>query len=175
MLAISKQRQGFLAVVTTIIISFILSAKAAFALVGINEVQSGDLLLKTSDPGQYVEAPKVATDYTTTVTGPVARTVVTQQFYNPSDSFVEGVYVFPLPDNSAVDTLKIISGTHVIVGEVKEKQEARRVYEQAKADGHAAALLEQQRPNMFINSVANIGPHEKVLVQIEYQIGRAHV
>ena len=169
MSAISKQRQGFLAVVIIITTSFILSAKAAFALVGINEVQSGDLLLKTSDPGKYVEAPKVATDYTTTVTGPVARTVVTQQFYNPSESFVEGVYVFPLPDNSAVDTLKIISGTRVIVGEVKEKQEAKRVYEQAKADGHAAALLEQQRPNMFINSVANIGPHEKVLVQIEYQ------
>ena len=169
MLAISSQRQGFLAVVITIITSFILFTKAAFALVGFNEVQSGDLLLKTSDPGKYVEAPKVATDYTTTVTGPVARTVVTQQFYNPSESFVEGVYVFPLPDNSAVDTLKIISGTRVIVGEVKEKQEAKRVYEQAKADGHAAALLEQQRPNMFTNSVANIGPHEKVLVQFEYQ------
>ena len=169
MLSKSTQRQGFLAVVTIVITSFVFFAKAAFALVGMNEVQSGDLLLKTSDPGKYVEAPKVATDYTTTVTGPVARTVVTQQFYNPSDTFVEGVYVFPLPDQSAVDTLKIVSGTRVIVGEVKEKLEAKRVYEQAKADGHAAALVEQLRPNMFTNSVANIGPHEKVLVQIEYQ------
>ncbi len=149
--------------------SFFILAKAAFALVGINDMQSGALLLKTKDPNHFIEAPKVATDYTTTVSGPTARTTVTQQFYNPSDQWIEGVYVFPLPDNSAVDTLKIVSGTHVIVGEVKEKQQAKQEYEEAKAKGQSAALLEQLRPNMFTNSVANIGPHEKILVQIEYQ------
>ncbi|WP_246715247.1 marine proteobacterial sortase target protein [Aestuariivirga litoralis] len=149
--------------------SFLILAKAAFAVVGINDMQSGSLLFNTKDANKFVEAPKVATDYTTTVSGPTARTVVTQQFYNPSDSWIEGVYVFPLPDNSAVDTLKIVSGTRVIVGEVKEKVEAKQEYEKAKADGKSAALLEQVRPNLFTNSVANIGPHEKILVQIEYQ------
>ena len=134
-----------------------------------NDMQSGGLLLKSSEAGKYLEAPRVATDYTVTVSGPTARTIVTQQFNNPSDGWVEGVYVFPLPDNSAVDTLKIVSGTRVIVGEVKEKQEAKVIYETAKNNGEAAALLEQERPNMFTNSVANIGPHEKVVVQIEYQ------
>jgi Ca-activated chloride channel family protein len=57
----------------------------------------------------------------------------------------------------------------VIVGEVKERQEAKVIYETAKASGQAAALLEQERPNLFTNSVANIGPHETVIVQIEYQ------
>jgi len=146
-----------------------LAASAARAVVGINDEQSGALLFKTTDPNHYIEAPKVATDYTTTVSGPTARTVVTQQFYNPSDQWIEGVYVFPLPDNSAVDTLKIVSGSRVIVGAVKEKVEAKREYEEAKASGKSAALLEELRPNMFTNSVANIGPHEKVLVQIEYQ------
>ena len=167
--ATHTQRRLGLVAVLSLIMQMLLMAKVAFAFVTPNDMQSGNLLLKSSEPGQYVEAPKVATDYTTTVSGPTARTVVTQQFYNPSDGWVEGVYVFPLPDNSAVDTLKIVSGTRVIVGEVKEKQAAKAIYEKAKDNGQAAALLEQDRPNMFTNSVANIGPHEKVLVQIEYQ------
>ncbi len=149
-----------------------MTAQAAFAsarLVTPNDMTAGSLLLKSSEEGKYIAAPAVASDYTVTISGPTGRTVVTQQFYNPSDAWVEGVYVFPLPDNSAVDTLKIVSGTRVIVGEVKEKQEAKVIYEEAKNKGEAAALLEQDRPNMFTNSVANIGPHEKILVQIEYQ------
>ena len=149
-----------------------ITAQAVFAsarLVTPNDMNAGSLLLKSSEAGKYIAAPAVASDYTVTISGPTGRTVVTQQFYNPSDAWVEGVYVFPLPENSAVDTLKIVSGTRVIVGEVKEKQEAKVIYEEAKNRGEAAALLEQERPNMFTNSVANIGPHEKVLVQIEYQ------
>jgi Ca-activated chloride channel homolog len=149
-----------------------MTAQAAFAsarLVTPNDMTAGSLLLKSNEAGKYIAAPAVASDYTVTISGPTGRTVVTQQFYNPSDAWVEGVYVFPLPDNSAVDTLKIVSGTRVIVGEVKEKQEAKAIYEEAKNNGEAAALLEQDRPNMFTNSVANIGPHEKILVQIEYQ------
>ena len=149
-----------------------MTAQAAFAsarLVTPNDMTAGSLLLKSNEAGKYIAAPAVASDYTVNISGPTGRTVVTQQFYNPSESWVEGVYVFPLPDNSAVDTLKIVSGTRVIVGEVKEKQEAKAIYEEAKNKGEAAALLEQERPNMFTNSVANIGPHEKVLVQIEYQ------
>ena len=149
-----------------------MTAHAAFSsarLVTPNDMTAGSLLLKSNEAGKYIAAPAVASDYTVTISGPTGRTVVTQQFYNPSDAWVEGVYVFPLPDNSAVDTLKIVSGTRVIVGEVKEKQEAKAIYQEAKNNGEAAALLEQDRPNMFTNSVANIGPHEKILVQIEYQ------
>ncbi len=169
MLFTHPRRRPALAAFFIFLSTFLLMAKAAFAFVGINDEKSGALLLKTSDPNKFIEAPKVATDYTTTISGPTARTVVTQQFYNPSEGFVEGVYVFPLPDDSGVDTLKIVSGTRVIVGEVKEKVEAKQIYEEAKAKGQSAALLEQLRPNMFTNSVANIGPHEKIVVQIEYQ------
>ena len=171
--AISLQRSSnFLARLITAATVFISSAFAIEIkpnLVTPNDMQSGGLLLKSSEAGKYLEAPRVATDYTVTVSGPTARTIVTQQFNNPSDGWVEGIYVFPLPENSAVDSLKIISGTRVIVGEVKEKQEAKVIYETAKNNGEAASLLEQDRPNMFTNSVANIGPHEKILVQIEYQ------
>ena len=145
------------------------AGEAKLALITPNDVKAGSLLLKSREGGKYLEAPRLATDFNVTISGPTARTIVTQRFENPADGFVEGVYVFPLPENSAVDTLKIIAGNRVIVGEVKERQEAKVIYETAKASGQAAALLEQERPNIFTNSVANIGPHETVIVQIEYQ------
>jgi Ca-activated chloride channel family protein len=134
-----------------------------------NDMGTGALLFKSDRPGKYVEAPVVATDFEVTVSGPIARTRVTQRFENPADGWVEGVYVFPLPDGSAVDTLKMVVGNRVIVGDVKEKQEAKLIYEEAKAQGQKAALLEQERPNLFTNNVANIGPHETIVIQMEYQ------
>ncbi|NJM30252.1 MAG: marine proteobacterial sortase target protein [Rhizobiales bacterium] len=145
------------------------AAERQLAFVTPNDMKSGSLLLKSTEGGKYLEAPKLATDYTVTVSGPTARTIVTQRFENPAAGWVEGVYVFPLPENSAVDTLKIVAGNRVLVGTVKERQEAKQVYEEAKAQGQTAALLEQERPNLFTNSVANIGPGETVVVQIEYQ------
>jgi Ca-activated chloride channel family protein len=133
------------------------------------QVGTGSLLLRTTKPGSYVEAPRVATDFTITVNGPIARTQVTQRFENPTDGWVEGVYVFPLPENSAVDVLKMVVGNRVIVGDIKERQEAKQIYETAKAAGQKAALLEQERPNLFTSSVANIGPGDSIVIQIEYQ------
>ena len=129
---------------------------------------SGSLLLKTIRGG-FVEAPRVATDYTVSVSGLTSRTILTQRFTNPARGWVEGVYVLPLPETAAVDTLKIVSGNRFITGEVREKQHAKFIYEKAKAKGQTASLLEQERPNIFTNSVANIGPGETVVVQIEYQ------
>ncbi|HWA90132.1 MAG TPA: marine proteobacterial sortase target protein [Rhizomicrobium sp.] len=134
-----------------------------------DEAASGTLLLKTRTPGCYLGAPRVAADITVNVAGPVARTRVTQRFHNPSDGWIEGVYLFPLPDGAAVDTLKLRIGSRLIEGDVKEKQEARQIYEEAKANGQRASLVEEDRPNVFTNQVANIGPHETVTVQIEYQ------
>ncbi len=133
-----------------------------------NDMTSGSLLLKLKDGG-YLEAPRLGADYTVTNSGPTSRTIQTQRFSNPAEGWVEGIYVFPLPESAAVDTLKIVSGNRVIVGEVKERQEAKIIYEEAKRQGQTAALLEEERPNIFTNSVANIGPHETVVVQIEYQ------
>jgi Ca-activated chloride channel family protein len=133
------------------------------------EAKSGTLLFKSVDEGSYVQAPLLGADFDITVSGPTARTRVTQHFYNPSDGWVEGVYVYPLPDNAAVDTLKMVVGNRVIIGEIKERQAAKKIYEQAKAEGKKAALVEQERPNIFTNSVANIGPGETVVVQLEYQ------
>jgi Ca-activated chloride channel homolog len=133
-----------------------------------NDMTSGSLLLKAKD-GAYLEAPRLGSDYNVTISGPTGRTVLTQRFENPSQGWVEGVYVFPLPEGAAIDTLKIVAGNRIITGEVKEKQEAKIIYEKAKETGQTASLVEQERPNIFTNSVANIGPGETVIVQIEYQ------
>ncbi len=151
-------------------LSFLLAGliNPVWAGVGPNDMTSGSLLLK-SKTGDYIEAPRLGADYNVTISGPTGRTVLTQRFTNPANGWVEGVYVFPLPEGAAVDTLKIVAGNRVIVGEVKEKREAKVIYEDAKRAGQTASLLEQERPNLFTNSVANIGPNETVVVQIEYQ------
>ncbi|WP_409517180.1 marine proteobacterial sortase target protein [Ensifer sp.] len=136
-----------------------------------NDMGTGALLFPSKEPGYFVEAPRLATDVQIDVNGPIMRTRVTQRFENPSKGWVEGTYVFPLPDDSAVDTLKMQIGERFIEGQVKPRQAAKEIYEHAKAEGKKAALLEQQRPNLFTNRVANIGPGETVVVQIEYQSG----
>lgn len=137
--------------------------------VRMSEVESGALLLKTDRPGVYTRAPTVKTDVRMEVSGLVARVVVSQAFTNPSKTWAEAVYVFPLPANAAVDRLRMRIGDRFIEGKIKERAEARKIYEAARAAGKKTALMEQERPNIFTNSVANIGPGETILVQIEYQ------
>jgi len=132
-----------------------------------SDARSGSLLFKTEDG--YVDATRLGVDVDLTVSGPTIRARVTQIFRNPTQDWVEATYVYPLPAGGAVDTLKMVVGDRVIVGDIKERQQAKVIYEQARASGRKAALTEQERPNIFTNSVANIGPGETVLVQIEYQ------
>lgn len=145
------------------------ASEARQAFVKPSEMTAGSLLLRGTEPGKFVEAPQVRADYDVTVSGPTLRTRVTQAFRNPTDGWVEGVYVYPLPEKGAVDAMTLVIGDRVIVADVKKREEAKEIYEAAKRDGKTAALTEQERPNLFTNSVANIGPGETVLVRVEYQ------
>ena len=133
------------------------------------DAKSGTLLVRTSDHGQLRAMPTLATDVDINVTGMIARSTVTQHFGNPTDQWLEGIYVFPLSESAAVDTLLMKIGDRVIVGEIEERVKAKKIYEQAKKAGKKASLLEQERPNIFTTSVANIGPGEVVSITIEYQ------
>jgi len=133
------------------------------------EAREGTLLFKSEAKGETFAAPLLSTDVAIRVSGLVARAQVKQTFRNPSEDWYEGVYVFPLPENSAVDHLRMRIGTRLVEGVIRERGEAKKHYEQAKQSGRRAALLEQERPNLFTSSVANIGPHEDVVVEIEYQ------
>ncbi|HET7342464.1 MAG TPA: marine proteobacterial sortase target protein, partial [Methylomirabilota bacterium] len=87
----------------------------------------------------------------------------------PAADWAEALYVFPLPDNAAVDHLRMQVGDRVIEGVIQERQAARAQYEQARQQGRRASLVEQERPNVFTTSVANIPPGAAVNVEIEYQ------
>ena len=145
---------------------FIISVEANAATAG--DPGQGTLLLR-DDTGERAAAPLLSTDVHMDVTGMVARVQVTQRFANPTAQWREGVYVFPLPDQAAVDHLTMRVGERVIEGQIKERTEARRTYENAKAEGRKTTLLEQERPNMFTTSVANIGPGEEIVVALEYE------
>lgn len=127
------------------------------------------LMLRGQGDGPPRPAPLLSTAVDIRVAGVVARTRVTQHFLNPGEDWVEGVYVFPLPDDSAVDTLRMRVGERVIEGRIQERRQARRSYERARRDGRRASLVEQERPNVFTASVANIAPGQRVTVEIEYQ------
>ena len=102
------------------------------------DARSGALLLKT-DAG-YAEAARLGIDIDLTVSGPTIRGRVTQIFRNPTKEWIEATYVYPLPPGGAVDTLKMVVGDRVVVGDIKERQQARVIYERAKANGQKAAL-----------------------------------
>jgi Ca-activated chloride channel family protein len=131
--------------------------------------EGAGLLLKTATPGMYAIVPAVKSEVRITVTGPIVRTTVTQTFHNSTGRCVEGLYVYPLPELSAVDTLKMTIGSRVIVGEIREREQARKEYEQAKSEGRKAALVEQQRPNVFTTSVSSVMPDEDAIIEIAYQ------
>jgi Ca-activated chloride channel family protein len=132
------------------------------------EIGHGSLLLLSPD-GAALRAPNQATQVTISVRGLVAEAVVTQHFSNPEDEWVEGVYVFPLPVDTAVHAMRLQIGERIIEGQVKERAEAKKTYERAKRQGKKASLVEQERPNIFTTSVANIGPGDEVSVEIRYQ------
>ncbi len=104
-----------------------------------------------------------------TVTGPIARTRLTQVFANSSDQLSSGVYVFPLPQDAAVDHLLMQVGERKIEGLIKPRNQALSMFNDAKAKGQNASLVSQIRPNMFSNRIANIAPHSEITVTIEYQ------
>ena len=133
------------------------------------DVKMGSLLLRSDVDRGYVQAPTVDTKVRIRITGLVGRTRVAQVFRNPSEEWVEGVYVFPLPEGAAVDTLRMKVGERVIEGQIQERAQARRTYEKAKREGKKASLLEQERPNIFTVSLAHIGPLEDVRIELEYQ------
>ncbi|MBB84619.1 MAG: marine proteobacterial sortase target protein [Deltaproteobacteria bacterium] len=131
------------------------------------EMRAGGLLIQT-DEGLR-EAPLLHTDVAIEVAGLIARTRVTQRFTNPTTGWVEGIYVFPLPEDAAVDSLIMRIGERVIEGRVEERARAKQTYERAKSEGRKASLVEQERPNVFTTSLANLGPHETLEVTIAFQ------
>ena len=130
-----------------------------------NDVRGG---LSVKLDGKSVEMPLTALAVNTELAGDIATVSVEQTYENPFGERIEAVYTFPLPEDAAVINMVMVIGERRIRADLKEKEEAKRTYEEARERGQTASLLEQQRSNIFTQSVANIEPGTPVTVLIEY-------
>ncbi|NES04001.1 MAG: after-VIT domain-containing protein [Okeania sp. SIO2F4] len=112
--------------------------------------------------------PLKHTEVKAKIAGNLSRVEVTQKFENPFTEPLEATYVFPLPDEAAVDEMEIKIGDRLIKGNIKKREEAKQIYQKAKQEGRTAGLLEQERDNIFTQSLANIKPGEQIDVIIRY-------
>ncbi|MBH8572432.1 after-VIT domain-containing protein [Nostocaceae cyanobacterium CENA369] len=128
--------------------------------------QPSGLYLQNSS--EQIAFPLKHTEVKAKIAGNISRMEVTQSFENPFTTTLEAVYIFPLPDEAAVDDMLIRIGDRTIQGSIKKRQEALAIYEQARKQGHTAGLLEQERDNIFTQSLANIKPGEQIDVIIRY-------
>jgi len=126
----------------------------------------GGLYVQTDE--QRLVFPLKHTEVEAKIAGNLSRVEVRQTFDNPFPQPLEAIYVFPLPDEAAVDEMEIRLGDRLIKGNIKKREEAQKIYEQARQKGQVAGLLEQERDNIFTQSLANIQPGETIEVSLRY-------
>ena len=128
----------------------------------------GAMLAKLPKDDKKIPLPLKHTDVKGQISGYIATVDVTQKFHNPYDEKIEAIYVFPLPQNAAVNEFIMIIGKRRIRGIIRERKEAEEIYRQARSQGYVASLLTQERPNIFTQNVANIEPGKNIDVNIKY-------
>jgi len=131
-------------------------------------VTQGALMSLGADGQLRGACPLKHTGVKAEITGFLARVTVTQEFENPYPDKIEAVYTFPLPRLAAVDDMTMLVGERVVRGKIKRREEARAIYDAARKRGQVASLLDQERPNIFTQHVANILPGNKVTITISY-------
>jgi hypothetical protein len=129
---------------------------------------SGTLVAMLGAGKQLGRCPLKHTDVTCDISGYVARVTVKQTFHNPYKDKIEALYTFPLSENGAVDEMFMKVGERTIHGTIKKREEAKQIYDQARANGQVASLLDQERTNIFTQSVANIEPGKEIEITIKY-------
>ncbi|MFB2653928.1 marine proteobacterial sortase target protein [Shewanella seohaensis] len=133
-----------------------------------DDVTQGMLVYQTAS-GRLMPSLPVDTQVSMQVSGLTNRVSVKQVFSNQTGFVLNGRYLFPLPNEAAVDSLRLHIGERIIEGQIHPKQQAKQIFEQAKAEGKRASLVSQERPNMFTTEVANLAPDEELVVEISYQ------
>ncbi|MBD0373543.1 MAG: VWA domain-containing protein [Pyrinomonadaceae bacterium] len=133
-----------------------------------NSATQGGLTVINSRGEVAGTCPLKRTTVKAEISGFLSRVRVMQEFENPFKEKIEAVYTFPLPQAAAVDDMTMHVGERTVRGRILRREEAQAVYDAAKSNGQVASLLDQERPNIFTQSVANIMPGERVTVEISY-------
>lgn len=139
------------------------------AVAGPGRLTSGNIYLQRAGSVARRHAERVAAEIDVTVTGMTAEVAVTQRFRNPHAQDAEGLYVFPLPDGAAVDTVRIEIGDRIIESRVADLALAREIYDRARQGGPLAHLIAEATPNTFTQALSRIPPGAEVRVKIQYQ------
>ena len=143
---------------------FVFSAVCAIS----QDITQGSLYAADKKGKELGACPLKRTTVRADVSGFITRVKVTQEFENDFSEPVEAVYTFPLSQTAAVDQMTMKIGDRIVRGSILRREEARRVYQTAKNEGKTASLLDEERPNVFTQSIANILPNEKILIEISY-------
>jgi Ca-activated chloride channel homolog len=118
--------------------------------------------------GKTIQFPSLKTDVVADIQGDLATVTVTQTFVNPTVTALNAKYLFPLHKDAAVFAMTMEVGDEIVQAKIREREEARQTFEQGKREGKAAALLEQHRPNMFTQEIANLMPGDPIKVTLKY-------
>jgi Ca-activated chloride channel family protein len=131
-------------------------------------VDAGSLQALDKDGKPSGLCPLKHTDVKAEISGFLSRVTVTQEFTNPFPDKIEAVYTFPLPHSAAVDDMTMLIGERTVKGKIMRREEAQATYAAARQLGQVASLLDQERPNIFTQAVANILPGQEIRITISY-------
>src|SRR5262245_3370897 len=148
-----------------LVVALVVSAPAAYAATA-----DRPSLWRVEKDGARTELPLVRGHVSCKVRGPIAQVTLTQRYANPHTQPIEAIYVFPLPHDGAIGGMTMRIGSRTIQAVIEKRDAARARYDAAKDAGHTAALLEQERPNVFTQSVANIAPGEQIDIELAYDV-----
>ena len=165
---INKSKRFSSVIISLIFITAVFPKPGDKKLVSFNAIHTGTLLQKSDDPDKFYELPRLDTNIGLKVDGMVVSATVDQMFVNNSSAPIEAIYVFPLPDKAAVYDIQMLVNDRLIQSHIQEKKAAKQTYEKAKSEGKRASLTEQERPNVFTNSVANILPGDTIIIRLKY-------
>jgi Ca-activated chloride channel family protein len=102
------------------------------------------------------------------VSGVIADVRVVQIYRNEGSRPINASYVFPASTRAAVYAMRMRIRDQVVVARIKEREAAKQEFDKAKQEGKSASLLEQDRPNVFSMSLANIMPQDQVEIELRY-------
>ena len=133
-----------------------------------DEVGTGSMIARIPGENVAIPMPLQHTAVEAHIETYLSTVDVRQEFSNPFSEKIEAVYLFPLPEKAAVSEFVMQIGERKIRGILRDKEEAKRIYEQARRQGYRASLLVQKRPNVFEQKVANIEPGKSIDIKIRY-------
>ena len=112
--------------------------------------------------------PLLGVELSGDVYGAHARIVVRQRYRNDEESPIEAIYTFPLPSDAVVVGFAMECAGRRMESEVREREEAFKAFDEAVAKGHGAALLEEERKNVFTANVGNLMPGEETMIEVAF-------